>query len=161
MKSTKNHLDELKNLRGQISVATGAMVVAQMMPHFAEFLDEWAERAERLQKWIRGFTIALFVLTAALVVLTAALVGLTWRLAKYGQQNDEANRYEMRLTPAGEVVRLDKVTGTLHIATGSFVGDLPEQVVKTPTPKPWTEWKKDKVVSPPPIDFEPVSPRPR
>jgi hypothetical protein len=81
MKSTKKHLDELRKLAGQISVANGAMIVGQMIPHFAAFLEEWAERGERLQKWIRGFTIALFV-------LTVALVGLTWRLARYGQQND-------------------------------------------------------------------------
>lgn len=76
MKSANEHLTKLQSLAKPLNIGNGAMTVGFMIPEFAALLNLWAERAERLQKWIMAFTVVL-------IIQTAALVWLTWCLAAH------------------------------------------------------------------------------
>jgi hypothetical protein len=68
--------------------------------------------------------------TLLLVGILATLIIVCQRLprSERSQTPPADMRYEMQLTRDGEIIRLDRQTGTLHVVTGKFVGDLPESL---------------------------------
>jgi hypothetical protein len=71
----------------------------------------------------------------AFLVVAAFLAGVHWNdLVK--NASDQFVRYEMHVSADGTVIRMDRVTGQLHMVTASGASDVPEHFVApaaTPT----------------------------
>lgn len=72
----------------------------------------------------------------AFLIVAAFLAGVHWSdLAK--TTSDQFARYEMHVSADGTVIRMDRVTGQLHMVTASGASDVPEHfVAPAATPKP-------------------------
>lgn len=75
---------------------------------------------------------AMFKWIVLLVVEVAAfagafLGGMRVEAKRATGENSALSRFEMHVTPGAEIIRLDKMTGTLHVlAADGSIRDLPE-----------------------------------
>jgi len=72
----------------------------------------------------------------AFLIVAAFLGGAHWNdLAKSRSENFP--RFEMHVSADGTVIRMDRVTGQLHMVTASGASDVPEHfVAPAATPRP-------------------------
>ena len=69
----------------------------------------------------------------AVLIVAAFLAGVHWS-EWIKNPSPPFVRYEMHVGADGTVTRLDRVTGTLHMVTGSGAGDVPERFVAPTSP---------------------------
>jgi hypothetical protein len=68
--------------------------------------------------------VPIFLITIALAAFTFFIGRETARMRT---PHDSKLRYELHVTPAAEIIRLDRVTGAIHIVTSrGEIKDLPE-----------------------------------
>lgn len=75
-------------------------------------------------------------LLGAFLIIAAFLGGVHWSDLRNGSSPNDFARYEMHVSGDGTVIRLDRVTGTLHMVTANGASDVPENFVApnaTPT----------------------------